>query len=57
MKITSKLFSYDQMFKQGQMQIPAGDILQIAELSVIRSGEIAEHIQVFLKYSKVVFSE
>ena len=45
MKITSKLFSYDQMFKQGQMQIPAGDILQIAELSVIRSGEIAEHIQ------------
>lgn len=45
MKITSKLFSYDQMFKQGQMQIPAGDILQIAELSVIKSGEIAEHIQ------------
>ncbi len=45
MKITSKLFSYDHMFQQGQMQIPAGDILQIAELSVIRSGEIAEHIQ------------
>lgn len=45
MKITSKLFSYDQMFQQGQMQIPAGDILQIAELSVIKSGEIAEHIQ------------
>lgn len=45
MNITSKLFSYDQMFPQGQMQIPAGDILQIAELSVIKSGEIAEHIQ------------
>lgn len=45
MKISSKLFSYDNMFSPGQMQIPAGDILQIAELSVIKSGEIAEHIQ------------
>lgn len=45
MNITSKLFSYEQIFRQGQLQIPVGDIFQIAELSVIKSGEIAEHIQ------------
>lgn len=45
MKISSLLFSYDQIFQQGQFQIPAGDILQISELSVIKSGEITEHIQ------------
>ena len=45
MEITSKLFSYDKMFTHGQMTIPSGEILQIAELSVIKSGEIAEHIQ------------
>lgn len=45
MKISERLFSYDQIFKQGQFEIPAGDILQISELSLIKSGEIAEHIQ------------
>ena len=45
MSISSKLFSYDKLFQQGQMQIPSGDIWQISELSVIKSGEIAEHIQ------------
>lgn len=45
MKIPERLFSYDQIFAQGQFQIPAGDILQISELSLIKSGEIAEHIQ------------
>jgi AraC-like DNA-binding protein/mannose-6-phosphate isomerase-like protein (cupin superfamily) len=33
------------MFQKGQMEIPAGDIFQIAELSVIKSGEITEHTQ------------
>ncbi len=45
MKISEKLFSYDKIFKQGQFEIPAGYILQISELSLIKSGEIPEHIQ------------
>lgn len=43
--ISSRLFSYDQWFHQGQMQTPAGDILQVAEVTIIKSGEIVEHIQ------------
>lgn len=45
MKISSKLFSYDKMFAKGQLSLPAGDIFQIAELSLIKNGEIPEHIQ------------
>lgn len=45
MKLSSKLFSYNNLFQKGQMQIPAGEIFQIAELSVIKSGEITEHVQ------------
>ena len=45
MKFTSKLFSYSNRFENGQMQIPAGEIFQIAELSVIKGGEIQEHVQ------------
>ena len=43
--ISSRLFSYDQNFHQGQMQTPAGDILQVAEVTIIKSGEIVEHMQ------------
>ena len=43
--ISSRLFSYDQYFHQGQMQTPAGDIIQVAEVTLIKSGEIVEHIQ------------
>ncbi|MBR7165877.1 MAG: helix-turn-helix domain-containing protein [Clostridia bacterium] len=45
MKANGKIFSYDTSFARGQMAIPAGEILQIAELSLIRGGEIREHIQ------------
>lgn len=45
MKITNKLFSYDRIFAKGQISLPSGDILQIAELSLIKNGEISEHIQ------------
>ena len=45
MKISSKLFSYDKMFAKGQLSLPSGDIFQIAELSLIKNGEIPEHVQ------------
>ncbi len=45
MKISSKLFSYDNMFARGQMTTESAEILQLSELSVIRGGEIREHIQ------------
>lgn len=46
MKISSKLFSYDNIFARGQMTTESAEILQISELSVIRGGEIKEHVQV-----------
>ena len=42
MNITNKLFSYDQIFAKGQISLPSGDILQIAELSLIKNGEICD---------------
>lgn len=45
MSVTSKLFSYDRIFPWGQMVTPSAEIRQIAELSVIKGGEIREHIQ------------
>ena len=44
-KNAEKLFSYDRIFPRGQMQIPAAEIRQIAELSVMKGGEIKEHTQ------------
>ena len=45
MKISSKIFSYDKIFPKGQICTPSAEIRQIAELSLIRSGEITAHIQ------------
>lgn len=45
MAISSKLFSFDNVFFYEPLEIPSGKIYQIGELSVIRSGEIEEHIQ------------
>lgn len=41
----SRLFSYDKSFAHGQLHIPSADIMQIAELSLIRGCEIFEHEQ------------
>lgn len=46
MAISNKLFSYDETFRHGQMRTEAAEIHQIAELSLIKSGEITQHIQV-----------
>ena len=45
MAISSKLFSFDNVFLHEPLKVPCGKIYQIAELSVIRGGEIEEHIQ------------
>ena len=50
----NRLFFYGKNFSQGQMQISAGDIFQIAELSVIKSGEIREHVQMCDEITYVV---
>lgn len=42
---SSKLFAFDNLFFDKQLRLPVGVLLQVSELSVIRSGEILEHIQ------------
>jgi len=44
-KISSKLFSFDKIFAQGQLHTESAEIRQIAELAVMKGGEIREHIQ------------
>ena len=46
MQISNKLFSYDETFRHGQMRTESAEIYQIAELSLVKSGEIPQHIQV-----------
>jgi AraC-like DNA-binding protein/mannose-6-phosphate isomerase-like protein (cupin superfamily) len=45
MKISSKLFSFEKVFDQGQLHTESAEIRQIAELAVMKGGEIKEHIQ------------
>lgn len=45
MKTMDRFFDYNNLFAHEQMQLPSGNILQIAELSLIKEGEILSHIQ------------
>lgn len=45
MKYSNTLFSYEKNLKRGEMQTPAGDIMQVAELAVAVGSEIKGHIQ------------
>ena len=45
MDTASKLFSYGKSMQKVQLQIAAGSIAQMLEVSVIKSREITEHIQ------------
>lgn len=45
MEISSKLFSYENLFFDKQLCVPAGKLFQVSELSVVRGGEINAHIQ------------
>lgn len=40
------LFNYDKSFLNKAMSIPAADIVQIAELCILRESEIMEHVQI-----------
>jgi AraC-like DNA-binding protein/mannose-6-phosphate isomerase-like protein (cupin superfamily) len=41
----SKLFFYEANLRRGELRIPAGDILQVAELAIVQESEIATHLQ------------
>ena len=45
MEFSSRVFLYDYLVSDNKIIIPAGELFQVSELSVIRSGEIAEHVQ------------
>lgn len=45
MDFSSKLFAFDNLFIDEQLCLPVGILFQVSELSVIRGGEILEHIQ------------
>lgn len=45
MEFSSRVFSYDHLLSDKKIIISAGELFQVSELSVIRSGEIAEHDQ------------
>lgn len=45
MAITNQLFSFENLFFDQQLVLPAGEILQIAELSIIRGTSITSHVQ------------
>lgn len=45
MEYSDRLFSFDNVFENGQMKIDIGEVIQVSELSVIRDGEISTHTQ------------
>ena len=45
MNYSDKLFSYDNLFSNGQLKLPVAEIYQVSELSVIRGGEVNSHKQ------------
>ena len=54
MQYTDKLFDFDNTFSGGQMQIPLGELFQVAELSLIRGGVIGEHPQPCDEFTYIV---
>ena len=44
-KTTDTLFFYETNLGRGELQIPAGDILQVAELVIVKESEIKKHTQ------------
>lgn len=45
METFGKVFSYDHLLSDKKILLPAGELVQVSELSLIRNGEIAEHVQ------------
>lgn len=44
-ELDSKIYSFESMFFDNQLSLPVGEIYQIADLSIVRGGEIPEHTQ------------
>jgi len=42
---TYRLFSYDRLYTNNQLQLASGNIFQISELSMVKGGEVKDHIQ------------
>lgn len=45
MEFSSRAFAYDALLSNKRFKVPAGELCQVSQISVIRSGEIEEHIQ------------
>jgi len=44
-EFSSRVFSYDHLLSDKKIIIPVGELFQVSELSLIRNGEIEEHVQ------------
>lgn len=45
MNFSSRAFAYDALLRSKKFKVPAGELCQVSQISVIRGGEIEEHIQ------------
>lgn len=45
MEFSSRAFAYDALLSNKRFKVPAGELCQVSQISVIRGGEIEEHIQ------------
>lgn len=45
MEFSGKVFSYDHLLMENKIELPSGKLFQVSELSLIRNGEMAEHVQ------------
>lgn len=45
MEFSSRRFTYDALLMDKNFKVPAGELFQVSEVSVIRSGQIEEHTQ------------
>ena len=45
MEFSNRVFSFDHLLSENKIIVPAGEVFQVSELSLIRNGEITEHIQ------------
>ena len=45
MEFSSRAFAYDALLSNKRFKVPAGELCQVSQISVIRGGEIEEHVQ------------
>ncbi len=54
MKFTDRVYFYDNIYREGQMKISVGEILQVSESSVVHGNHISEHKQVCDEISYII---